>query len=203
MIESCGGCCLVLILVPLLICIVVGGVALYVYNNAPDQPVAASFTPSPVDAQAFQAVLDGAEATARSQGWFWMSFTEQQLSSWMALEGADFADQQGTVFPFSNMQVGLDDNAITFYGELDPGVMAVPIEVVIEPKVSATGDFEFDITSVDVGGVQAPDFLTTVVSSQFEDILVKPLEQLPGDLIFYQETLKVDNGIFEVQGRVN
>lgn len=203
MFESCGGCCLVLILIPVLCCVLVGGVAYYVYNYAPDPPVSGSFTATQAEAQAFQAVLDNAQATARSQGWFWMTFTEQQISSWMALEGASFADEQGHVFPFSNMQVGLDDSRITFYGELDTRVIAFPVSVEIEPRITATGDVEFEITSVNMGGITAPAFVTSAVSAQFEDVLVEPLRSISGNVIFYQQSLTVDNGVFEVQGRVN
>lgn len=203
MFESCGGCCLVLILIPVLCCVLVGGVAYYVYNYAPDPPVSGSFKATQAEAQAFQAVLDNAQATARSQGWFWMTFTEQQMSSWMALEGESFASEHGHIFPFSNMQVGLDDGLMTFYGELDARALAFPVEVEIEPRVTATGDVEFDITAVNMGGVTAPDFVTTMVSAQFEDILVEPLRSISGNVIFYQQSLNIDNGVFEVQGRVN
>lgn len=203
MFESCGGCCLVVILIPLLCCVLVAGVAYYVYNYAPEEPVSGSFKATQAEAQAFQTMLDNAQATARSQGWFWMKFTERQMSSWMALEGESFADEHGHIFPFSNMQVGLDDGLMTFYGELDTSVIEFPVEVEIEPRVSATGDVEFDIASVNLGGITAPDFVTTVVSAQFEDVLVKPLQDISGRVIFYQQTLRVDNGEFEVQGRVN
>lgn len=203
MFESCGGCCLALVLIPLVCCVAAGGVALYVYNNSPDAPVSGSFEPSRTQANEFQVALDNAVNMARTQNWFWMQFNEQQLSSWMALEGEAFADEHGHVFPFSAMQVGLDDGLITFYGELDPGVLTVPVQVDIEPRITATGDAEFEIAAVDVGGVRAPDFVTQVVSAQFEDLLIGPLQDLPGDVIFYQQSLRVDDGVFEVQGRVS
>lgn len=203
MVEGCGGCCLALVLIPVLCCVAVGGVVYVTNTQAPDPPVSDSFQPSQTQANEFQVALDNAVNTARNQGWFWLQFNEQQISSWMALEGEQFADDHGHVFPFTDMQVGLDDGEITFYGALDPGVMALPVEVVIEPQISATGDIEFDIVSVEVSGVRAPDFVTQVVSAQFEDLLVGPLRDLPGDVIFYQQSLSIDNGNFEVQGAVS
>lgn len=203
MFESCGGCCFLLIVIPLICCIAFGGVAYYAYTHAPDQPVSASFQPSRQEANAFQLMLDTAVNNAKTSRWFYMGFTEQEISSWMALEGESFADEHGQVFPFSNMQVGLDDGEITFYGELDPGVVTFPLAVVIEPSIGLDGQLDFDVTSVDVGGIKAPAFVTTMISAQFEDLLVGSLNEVPGNLVFYQQTLKVDDGIFEVQGVVN
>ncbi len=203
MFESCGGCCLALVLIPLLCCVAVGGVVYVVNTQAPTPPLSGSFQPSRTQANEFEVALDNTVNMARSQGWFWMQFNEQQLSSWMALEGQAFADEHGHVFPFNNMQVGLDDGLITFYGELDPGVMTFPVAVEIEPRISATGDFEFDIASVDLSGVRVPDFVTQMVSAQFEDLLIGPLRDLPGDVVFYQQSLRVEDGVFEVQGTVS
>ena len=203
MFESCGGCCLLLIVIPLLCCIAFGGVAYYVYTYAPDEPVSDSFEPSNQQANEFQVMLDTAVNNARSSGWFWMGFDEEQISSWMALEGKDFADEHGHVFPFSKMQVGLDDGEMTFYGELDTGVLMFPLEVVIEPTVSYDGQLDLNITGVDVGGLKAPEFVTSMISDQFEELLITPLEDLPGNPVFYRETLSVDDGRFEVQGVVN
>lgn len=203
MFESCGGCCLLLILIPLVCCIAIGGVAYYVYNYAPEEPVSASFSPSQQEANQFQMMLDTAVNTAKTSRWFYLGFSEQEISSWMALEGQDFADEQGHAFPFSNMQVGLDDGEMTFYGELDTGVITFPLEVVITPSVTYDGQLKLDITGVDVGGIKAPEFVTTTISDQFEELLISPLDEIPGNLVFYKGSLSVDNGRFEVQGVVN
>lgn len=204
MFEGCGGCCLVLVLIPLLCCVVIGGVVYAVNTQAPEAPLSDDFRPKESEAQQFQAMLDQAQASARlGNGWFWMRFTERELASWMALEGQQFAEDNGHTFPFTDMQVGIDNGDFTFYGELDPGVIAFPVEVVLEPQVSPSGDFTFEVKSVDVSGIRAPNFVTEVVSDQFEDLLIQPLEDLPGSVIFYQSTLRADDGVFEVQGRVS
>lgn len=203
MLEGCGGCCVLLILIPLICCVAIGGVAYYVYTHAPDAPVAANFKPSGTDARAFQAELDRAVAQARTQRSFYLRFTEQQLSSWMALEGQAFASQQGLTFPFQKMQVGLDDGLMTFYGELTYSALVLPLAVEVQPQIGALGGVEFTIHSVDVGGIQAPDFVVTVIGDQFRNLLVQPFEELPGNVIFYRESLTIDDGVFTVQGLVN
>jgi hypothetical protein len=200
MFEGCGGCCLSLILIPLL-CLGLAACALiYLVTLDVDTPLPASFKPSQAEAQAFDAAIDNAVAQARAGGGWVLTFTEQQASSWMALRGADFADQHGHTFPFTNVQVGLDDGAITFYAELETRFVAVPLQVVITPKVTPDGRIELPVTEVKVADVNAPDFVVQTVKAQFEDVLLRPLEDLPGNYFVYSQTLVVDNGVFQVQG---
>lgn len=202
MLEGCSGCCVLLILIPLVCCVAIGGVAYYVYTHAPDAPVAANFKPAAADAQAFQAELDRAVNQARTQRSFYLNFTERQMSSWMALEGRSFAEGQGLTFPFEHMQVGLDDGLMTFYGELTVQSIGLPLAVEVQPQISSLGTVDFAIVSVDLGGIQAPDFVVTMISDQFQDVLIQPFEELGGNVIFYRESLMIDNGLFQVQGLV-
>ncbi len=79
----------------------------------------------------------------------------------------------------------------------------MPVLVSVEPRIDGAGQMKFDITSADVGGIKAPDFVLKSVTRQLEDVLVQPFDDLPGTYYLYQETLKVQDGTFEVQGRVN
>ncbi len=205
MIHGCGGCCFFVLVIVALCCVVTVGAVLYVATNAPQAPLSEQFMPNVAQAQAFQAVLDTAKANAAQQGWFWLRFDQAQLSSWMALQGEEFARQHDNPFPFSDVQVGIDDGVFVFYGELqypEYETLSLPLEVEIEPQIDSQGVFGFDIVSVDVGGVKVPDFVITTVEDQFEALLVQPFEELGQTVIFYPETLTVDNGVFEVQGYV-
>jgi len=202
MFEGCGGCCLALILIPVLCCVMVACGVIYVYSNAPDAPLSDRFKPSVAEAQAFDAEISRATTQARTSGsgWFVLQFTERELSSWMALEGEQYAEENGHSFPFEDVQVGLDDGEMTFYGELEQSHLTLPVKVVIKPGVDGSGHFEFDITSVDVGGLSAPGFVLNSLSDQFADVLAKPFEDLPGNYTLYEQTLVIQDGTFAVQG---
>lgn len=202
MFESCGGCCLSLILIPLLCLGLTACAVIYLVTLDVDTPLPANFQPSYVEAQQFDAAIKAAVNQAQAGGGWELSFTEQQVSSWMALRGADFADEHGHAFPFDKVQVGLDDGAMTFYAELETRFVSVPLQVVITPKVTPTGQLDFEISEVRVADVGAPDFVVQSVKAQFEEALTQPLEDLPGNYFIYPQSLVVDNGDFRVQGAI-
>jgi uncharacterized protein YpmS len=190
----CGGCCLGVTLILLVCC------ALYVSANGPEPPLSNSFKPSAAEAQAFQSAIDSATSLARSQGWFYLTFTERQMASWMALDGQAFAKEHGHSFPFKNVQVKLDDGAITFYGELGQSQLTIPLEAIVTPNINSSGAMSFEITSVNVGGVRMPDAVLRTISRQFEDVLVQPFDNLQGTPVFYNGSLSIQGGTFIVQG---
>ena len=200
MFESCGGCCLAVVLIPLL-CI--GAIVLGVYYidaHGPDAPLSKNFKANAVEAQALENEITRATNDARSMRWFAMSFTERQLSSWLAIEGQDFAEAQGHSLPFENMQVGLDEGQMTFFGEIEQVGLTIPLEVVIEPQADDQNQIELDIVSADVGGLKVPDFVLKNVQEQLIDRLIKPFEDLPGTYFIYPESLMIQDGVFVVQG---
>lgn len=202
MFESCGGCCLSLILIPLLCLGLTACALIYLVTLDVDTPLPANFKPSQAEARAFDAAIDNAVAQAQAGGGWQLSFTEQQVSSWMALEGQTFADEHGHAFPFDKVQVGLDDGAMTFYAELETRFVSVPLQVIITPKVTPDGRLDFDIAEVKVADIGAPDFVVQSVKAQFEEALTQPLEDLPGNYFIYPQNLVVDNGVFWVQGTI-
>jgi hypothetical protein len=202
MFESCGGCCLSLVLIPLLCLGLVACALIYLVTLDVDTPLPGNFQPSYAEAQAFSTAIDNAVARAQGGGGWELSFTEQQISSWMALEGEAFADEHGHAFPFTNVQVGLNDGAMTFYAELETRLTGVPLQVIIRPKVAPDGQLDFDIAEVKVADIGAPDFVVQTVKAQFEEALARPLEDLPGNYFIYPQSLVVDNGVFRVQGAI-
>lgn len=202
MFEGCGGCCLSLVLIPLLCLGLTACAVIYLLTLDVDTPLPANFQPSYGEAQAFDAAIDNAVAQAQTGGGWVLFFTEQQISSWMALEGEAFADEHGHAFPFGKVQVGLDNGAMTFYAELETRFASVPLQVIITPKVALDGQLNFDITEVRVADIGAPDFVVQSVKAQFEDALTRRLEDLSGNYFIYPQSLVVDDGVFQVQGAI-
>jgi hypothetical protein len=200
--PHCGGCCFGLTMILIVCCVVVGGTAYYVSTQGPQPPLSDNFKPSYTDAQQFQAAIDSATSLARSQGWFYLQFTERQMASWMALNGADFAAQHGHDFPFKNVQVKLDDSVMIFYGELGRSRLSIPLEATVKPEIDGAGKMTLDVTSLNVGGIRMPDALLRSIHTQFEDVLLQPFDNLPGTPYFYQGSLNISGGVFVVQGGI-
>ncbi|MCL4238565.1 MAG: hypothetical protein KJ047_09990 [Anaerolineae bacterium] len=200
MFEGCSGCCLSVILIPLLCLGLIACVVIYAATSDSGTPVSSAFKPSLTESLAFERAIDDAIAQARSQGWWALKFTERELSSWMALEGKAFAEEHGHVYPFTNVRVKLDDGEMRFYADVEVRFLKVPLKVFIKPGVDVAGQIAFDVTKVDVAGIGVPDFAVQTVKAQFEDVLIRPFADLPGSYFLYQQSLLVDNGTFEVQG---
>lgn len=200
MFEGCSGCCLSVILIPLLCLGLIACVVIYAATSDSGTPVSSAFKPSLTESLAFERAIDDAIAQARSQGWWALKFTEREISSWMALEGKAFAEEHGHVYPFTDAQVKLDDGEMRFYADVEVRFLKMPLKVFIKPGVDVAGKITLDITKVDVAGIGVPDFVVQTVKAQFEDVLVRPFEDLPGSYFLYQQSLIVDNGTFEVQG---
>lgn len=199
--EGCGGCCLSIVLIPLLCCGLAVGALIFIDQNAPSPPVSANFSPNQADADAFQREIERATSQARG-GWFYVTVYENQLSSWMALEGKQFAEDNGHAFPFEDVQVGLDNGAITFYGELSRYGVDVPITVDIRPEIDDQGGLSLDIDAANVGGLTVPDFVLSNVAAQLDDALMRPFRELSGNAIFHRDALTIENGRLQFQAFV-
>lgn len=202
MFEGCGGCCLAVILIPLLCVAVAACGIVYAATQGPEPPLSENFTASVADAQAFDTAINAATRDAQNTRGFTLTFNERQISSWLALEGEQFAEEQGSTFPFKNVQVGLDAGEMIFYGELQLSRIRLPLAVAIKPEVDRAGHLDFEITDADVGGIAAPTFALKVVTGQLEDKLVKPLDDLQGDYVLDPNSLWVQDGVFSVRGQV-
>ncbi len=200
--EGCGGCCLSIVLIPLLCCGLIVGALIYIDQNAPAPPVTRNFQPSQADAQAFKNEITRATNQAATQRWFYITVYEQQISSWMALEGKTFADENGHAFPFEDVQVGLDDGLITFYGKLSRYGINVPLTVAVSPEIDAEGNISLAIDSANVGGLNVPAFVLNNVSAQLDDALVRPFREINGNAVFYRDSLSIEDGRLILQGGV-
>lgn len=198
MFEGCSGCCLTIVLVPLLcICLAACGV-IYVTTSAPEPPVAATFVPNPIAATNLEQKIEVLKLS--SGGQFSLEFNELEISSWVALEGLEVIGVGDGTLPLENAQVGLDDGEMSFYGVVTDLGVDVPIKLAMKPSVDPSGHLVLDITEANVGGVGLPDVVLKHVINEFDDLLVKPLDELRGS---YQITeLRIDNGNFVMRGWV-
>jgi hypothetical protein len=203
MFENCRGCCLAVVLIPLLCCVLVAGVVIYIHTNAPDAPISKDFKASDSEARDFNNQITQATTQAANQGWFWLNFSECQLSSWMTLEGKAFADEHGHAFPFEDIQIGLDDGQMTVYAKLGSSGLGLPLEVIIEPQVDEQGKLEFDIEEAHLGAISVPKLILNNITAQLEDKLVKPFDDLPGNYFVNSQTLAVEDGQFVLYGTIN
>jgi hypothetical protein len=198
--DECRGCCLLIVGVPLLCLALAACALLYVATAGADPPLSDKFVATSADAQAFDRQIDSAVNDARLSGGFTLTFSEREISSWMALEGEAFGKDYVGAFPVDNIQVGLDDGEMRFYGEL--GRLDLPILITVKPGVDRIGHLDFEIVELNLGGVGLPGGMLDSVSDQLKDKIRSPLEDLEGDYVLDPASLSVTNGRFAVRGQV-
>ncbi len=201
---SCGGCCAALVIIPLVCIAMIACGLIYFTTNGAEPPLTDKFRPSQSEAVAFENQITTATNDARSTGRFTITFTERQVSSWMALEGERFAqDTDIGDFPFKNVQVALQDGEMIFYGELQLGNgVDFPVEIIIEPVVDRANHLDFEIKSVDFSGLKLPGALVEIVTDQLKEKMIKPLENIGADYVVDPLSLRVTDGYFTINGQI-
>ncbi|MBI5959827.1 MAG: hypothetical protein HY866_13890, partial [Chloroflexi bacterium] len=204
MIEGCGGCCLSLILIPLLCLAIVACGVIYVYTNGPEPPLSDRFKASSAEAQAFDTAIQNAanQITTGSfdGGGFVIQFDQRQMSSWLTLEGQDFAEDHDRSFPFENVQVKLDGGKMIFYGELARYRLNLPLRVTIKPDIDKDGKLKLKVESADFGGLNLPGVLLKEITRVLEDALMQPIDDLGYSYTLFEQTLVIEDGVFSMQG---
>jgi hypothetical protein len=215
LIEGCGGCCFTVVFVLLLCCVLVVGAVVYVYMSAPEPPLGDNFRAKQEEANQFQYIID--TFPSPNAPTFRLQFNERQISSWMALEGARYAEENGRRFPFENIQVGLADGEMTFYAEIERYGLKLPLEVIIVPtRVTPSytpgqlsrDELKFEVREAHLGGIRVPKFVLDPIQDQFHDLLVQPLDQVGGAYNLGELTVGDDpytaqeDNIFRITGSV-
>jgi len=98
--------------------------------------------------------------------------------------------------------VGIRGGRLIFFGKVNYYDMNVPLKIDIEPRVDSAGHIDFSIHTAQWGGIPLPGFALDSITDQIEDKLFEAIRSLPSGYRLIPETLKAENGIFEVQGTV-
>ncbi len=186
--------------VVVLCCAGIVGVAYMVTAEEPEPPVTEEFVPQAVEAQTFQQAISTAAQQARDTDVFNVSFTETQLSSWMALDGAEYALAHGYSFPFEDIQIGVDDGQFDFYGTLTTAGLNLPLQVIVEPYVDPVGHLDFTIEEAHLGALPVPQFILDSLLAQVDRLLTQPIEDMRSDYTLDPAGLIADDGMFAMRG---
>jgi uncharacterized protein YpmS len=130
---------------------------------SPTQPA----SPIPVSATSAHEVTDLLEAAATSAatGAVTVTFTEQQLTSAVAL----YLEDHPTEPSLTNPQVFLRDGKIQLYGTTDVQGMAVNATFVIVPELSSDGQLRFTAESGTFGPMGVPDEILAQITDTLNE----------------------------------
>lgn len=191
--RNCQNCCFALLLLPLIFCMCGIGFIAIVYLGAPDPPISADFKPNCASADGLDLRLHNVQNSGGV-----LNFTQEELSSWIALEGEKYAAQNDQTLPFENIQVGLDNNQITLYAEASRYGLDLPIQVIMTPSIDAQGHLDITITEAELGSLSIPQTLVDRANDELRGMILEPFQVL--EEYFHINSITLDNGNAVVQG---
>lgn len=122
-----------------------------------------------------------------------VTITEQQFTSWLALEMQDTPD-----LPLSDVQVYLRNGKVQIWGVVNGSDNATSALIVGEAKIDDNKKPYFEIESMQIGQQVLPDFLLSQMETWLNQMLMEAVEkQAPG---LEMMNIKVTNGLITLSG---
>lgn len=133
----------------------------------------------------------GALATAQSGGPIFLEFTEAELTS-LAASGMGSGEES-----IQDLQVRLRDGQITITGNVQRSGFDLPLEIVIEPSVTTSGQPRFRIVEASAGPFPLPQEIINQLSQQMENMV---MEQFDSNIVL--TSISVNDGKISILGKL-
>ena len=126
-------------------------------------------SPIPVSTEAageMQTTVQTAVAAASQSGTLELTFTEEQITSYVAVKLAEQTDA-----PFSDPQIFLRDGKIQVFGRAHAGQVTANASIILSASVDAEGQLSLKVDEADFGPIPVPDNILKNISTQLETAL--------------------------------
>ena len=153
-------------------------------------------SPIPVSTEAageMQNTVQTAVAEAAQSGTLELSFTEEQITSYVAVKLAEQTDA-----PFSDPQIFLRDGKIQVFGKAHAGQLTANASIILSASVDAEGKLNLEVDEADFGPVPVPDNILQNISTQLESALT---EQTGSNFVLTDVTIA--EGTLQLTGTKN
>lgn len=157
-------------------------------------------TPTPVptlivtvDPKVFEDQLATSAANFRETGQLSISFTEQQIISYVAQE---LAQQPDT--PITELQISLQNGQMILTGKVKAGFLSTQVSIVFEPSVQ-NGELRITIVSANFGSLPLPASALEQISETVNQNLARYIA-LDGRSIEV-ESVKIADGMLTLTGK--
>lgn len=153
-------------------------------------------SPIPVSTEAageMQTTVQTAVAAAAQSGILELTFTEEQITSYVAIK---LAEQTET--PFTDPQIFLRDGKIQVFGKAHAGQLTANASIIMSASVDADGHLSLSVDQADFGPVPVPDNILQDLSTQLETALT---EQAGSNFVLTD--VIIAEGTMQLTGTVN
>ncbi|HLA42006.1 MAG TPA: hypothetical protein VJZ27_01140 [Aggregatilineales bacterium] len=196
--RACMGCFFGCLSGAVIVCVslvVIGGSLYFYVRDRVPQPPIQDFTPDAVAAQQFENKVEQAQQIVQQTQQFNLSFTEDEVSSWLNLNAADVIESDVTL---RNIQARFQDGQTSLYGEIDSGFGMVPVEVGITYAITPSGQVEVGIGSVNALGFGLPESTRSQITAEVQRIIDSQLASVAGG--YFVTGINSFNGVLSIQG---
>jgi hypothetical protein len=128
-------------------------------------------SPIPVSTEAagdMQTTVQTAVAEAAQSGTLELTFTEEQITSYVAVKLAEQTEP-----PFTDPQIFLRDGKIQVFGKAHAGQLTATASIILSASVDAEGQLSLSVDEADFGPVPIPDSILQDISAQLEKALTE------------------------------
>jgi uncharacterized protein YpmS len=152
--------------------------------------------PIPVSTEAVASLEEKVQAVgqAASGETVELSFTEEEVTSFIALKLSSQFEEMIT-----DPQAFLRDGKIQIYGDVKSGELVLPVVIMLEPKIDASGQARMELVSVDMGSIGVPDSLLTRIQDETSPLATELLTYSGEN--FNIESITVSDGVLKISGR--
>jgi len=155
----------------------------------PDQEILVS----PDSADQIIENLNSVSENTLEGGPFALTFTQDQLTSYLAYE------VDTSAYGITNPKVLLEDGQIVVYGQLEQNLITADIKLILKPYIDPSGVLNMDLASVDLGPIPAPDSLLSSLSNTIDQSLQQAFVEIPDG---YQITsIEIVDGVMTISAQ--
>jgi hypothetical protein len=157
------------------------------------KPTAEPIPVSEDAADSIQSIIDNATITDEESKSIAFTVTEEQVTSYAALEFAKNTDAN-----ISNPQIYLRDGKIDAYAVYNQEYFDINIHITLNATIDANHELVVTIEKADLGPIPAAEGMLSSISSLIDDTLTNTL--LPASTGFRMETIYIADGMATISG---
>ncbi len=145
------------------------------------------------DAVIMSQKLEQAVQEAKQTGTFTIEMTEQQLTSYVALNLA-----KSNQVPITNLQIRLRDDQIWINGDAQQDNIQLPLSVAVKVAVDSTGSLLIEFTSAQIGPFPLPRIMLDTIEQQVEKVFLEQVAKV-GEATVIEE-ISIGEGSMKIRG---
>lgn len=146
-------------------------------------------------AGSFEQNVDDAIQQAEISGIFALSFSEEQITSYIAIK---LQEQQD--YPITDLQIFLRDGKVQAVAEIEQNSIRLPLEFEVLPQLETDGLPKLIVSTVNIAGIVAPDALVQWIQQLIDQAYSDMMNDAESN--FTAESITIADGFMTIEGKM-